>query len=359
MQRPVYSRRPSSAMARVVASGAIPLAMLFTALPATTSLEAQQPQFDDGERTEGPVNPTVPMLDFPGGTFAELLERIGEQIDLSLINLVLKRDAAAMPVEPMRLRDVTMGSILELIIPRSGNHTQRGENGELKEWYVSLETITPPSESWPPARPIYIVRYHTIEARATPEFVVPRSYRLVSLAEMSEDEQRGPLAVEVFLDLVETLVTLSGTDLPDLDYHEPSGMLIAHVTDAQSALLIDAYESFMIDERRRVERLRDLRQQLQAVRLATRSESEVLASLKAQLVRQEEDLELFDRGELDQRRRFINRPGLEMNITKTQQTIRNAEQRLQDAVARSEALETQVEMLSPAANDESFPFEDE
>lgn len=184
----------------------------------------------------------IPRIDFKGGTLRDLVAELRQVPETSESNIILKRQAGELEVEPFTLRRVTLRSLLNFVVP-SQEYARTNEDGTTEIVNQGYKVITHPQTEtgmWIGARPIHIIDVRTQEH--TSPFPQSTSSQLTVLP-LGPINDNGD-SIEIFLDLALRALEMSGGPEPEFSFHEPSGMLIVRSTHHQQDTLHEVHELF-------------------------------------------------------------------------------------------------------------------
>lgn len=238
----------------------------YAAVPTTNEVVLS----DDGYAIE--------RLTFKGGTLGDLLDLLGTKVDLGTLNLVLKGDAIDIPVAPLRLRYVTIDALLEFVAPTLGSTIMTIDG---KSWSIEQHNLVYGAE-------VGGNRIRTITYRKSPftgfgESEPERVFEVLSLAEIRQEPDLAEAATSAFLDLIETAIVATDDLHAEIDFHVPSGLVVARVSPAQRDLLLRAYDEFRGPEVERQRFLGELRKEAAAQRREVEAFRTLIEELRAEL----------------------------------------------------------------------------
>ncbi len=239
------------------------IAPLITPLVAALALLIASPpslaQSDPGSSGAG-ANSESLSVQFPGGTLREYVNALNAATETPL-NIILQNEAADLPVPPIELRSVAVGTALEVAVPDRSEvfMADDGSQGRLTQTIRQINS----DSRFAPAYIINVVRQTRRPGVNSASSQPSTSIEVFSLAEIVRDESE----IESALHAVDIALGLSpSSNKAELKYHEETGLLIVSGTKAQIksinkviVRLSDAAESGAISAQARAARVLNAR----------------------------------------------------------------------------------------------------
>lgn len=187
---------------------------------------------------------TGPMVsvDFKGGTLQEFATALRASTS-EPVNISLQGDAAAVTVEPMSLRNVSVESALRGALGARINQNQFLPDGS--SVIIKFDQV----QSGPSDSPVYVVtRSPGVEFRGG----MPQStIDVISIQRLVGGDQ--PLTPDIVLSAIDAGLSLQDrgeTPRPDIKFHRDSGLLLVHGNPAHVSLVDEIIKRMMSDHDR-------------------------------------------------------------------------------------------------------------
>ncbi len=307
-------------------------AALITALALLGAVPSSSLAQTDSAQTQPSVGVNV---DFPGGTMEAYVEALRAS-SASPINVIFRNEAASLPVPKVKLRNVSVGTALEVAVPQRGAWVEMNDDGSMTEYVRGIDMIDAHSPTVPEGY------------RPEPAFVINASQRVRDRGGIHGARGAKPTRIEIFSlggaaeGPAQTRDLLHAVDLAlDLDQspqkaeiklHEDTMLLIARGTDAQ----IDAVNDVILRmQDNKANRLRE--SQKRALQISP---------LRARLIERRADVE-----ELEIKRDLLAQDLIETNRLVEQEMIppsalREADGELRITSSRLEGARARLQAVS-------------
>ena len=174
-----------------------------------------------GPQAPGPVEQgadgPIVSIEFKGGTLGDLVRSLQAQ-GKDPVNIALQGDAAAIPVERMALRNVTVHSALEAALGSRINTVLFEADGTSKQ--ITLEQLAGNGD----AAAVFVITRHETQARQMGREPSVQVFSIQKLVSGS-----GAMPPEVVLTAIDTglgLQTRAEGARPQIKFHKDSGLLL-------------------------------------------------------------------------------------------------------------------------------------
>ncbi len=251
---------------------------LAAALIASLALMGAAPSASIAQADNAQTQPSPGVnVEFPGGTMEAYVEALRAS-SASPINVIFRNEAASLPVPKVQLRNVSVGTALEVAIPQRGAWSVMNDDGTMTDYIRGIDIIDAHSPTNPAGfrpEPAFVINASE-RVREQAHRQVTRSTRIEIFALREavdgQPQTRNLLhAVDLALDLDQS------PQKAEIKLHEDTMLLIVRGSDAQ----IDA--------------VKDVIQRMQENKLnfmhATQNRTRQIAKLRAELVERRADVE--------------------------------------------------------------------